>query len=174
VLHARPASVTGTNLPLTLSTSRVRLSAMLKKYQVLLLVPLALLGPALLYRLDPPLGPPVQPANASSGNDHSNSLDTFSEADFSRHVEQLKKKLPSSNFTVIVQRPFVVIGDESPADVKEHSEQTVRISLRRTRKTSSTSGCSKMALPMKRTRWRCLAKSRPRRTAITPAGTKRW
>ena len=99
---------------------------MLKKYQVLLLVPLALLGPALLYRLDPPLRPAVQPANASSGNDHSNSLDTFSEADFARHVEQLKKKLPSSNFTVIIQRPFIVIGDESPADVKEHSERTVK------------------------------------------------
>lgn len=48
------------------------------------------------------------------------------EADYSRHVEQLKKKLPSADFTIVVQPPFVVIGDE-PADVvKEHSERTVK------------------------------------------------
>jgi hypothetical protein len=50
----------------------------------------------------------------------------FTDADFARHVEQLKKKLPSNEFSVIIQRPFVVIGDEPPASVKEHSEQTVK------------------------------------------------
>src|SRR6185503_10377156 len=49
-----------------------------------------------------------------------------SDADFTAHVEQLKKKLPSADFTVIIQRPFVVIGDESPETVKEHSERTVK------------------------------------------------
>ena len=49
-----------------------------------------------------------------------------SDADFTAHVEQLKKKLPSADFTVIIQRPFVVIGDESPDAVKEHSERTVK------------------------------------------------
>lgn len=48
------------------------------------------------------------------------------EADYSRHVEQLKKRLPSTDFTIIVQPPFVVIGDESPEAVKEHSERTVK------------------------------------------------
>ena len=47
-------------------------------------------------------------------------------ADFTAHVEQLKKKLPSADFTIIIQRPFVVIGDESPDAVKEHSERTVK------------------------------------------------
>src|SRR5687768_3035997 len=47
--------------------------------------------------------------------------DSFTDADFATHVEQLKKKLPSEDFTIVVQKPFVVIGDE-PADVvKEHS-----------------------------------------------------
>jgi len=48
------------------------------------------------------------------------------DADFTAHVEQLKKKLPSADFTIIIQRPFVVIGDESPDAVKEHSERTVK------------------------------------------------
>jgi hypothetical protein len=99
---------------------------MLTKHQVLLVMPLALLGPALLYCLDPPPSKVVQPFNATGREVSPTSLKTFTEADFARHVEQLKKKLPSNNFTVIVQRPFVVIGDESPADVKEHSEQTVK------------------------------------------------
>jgi hypothetical protein len=50
----------------------------------------------------------------------------FTEADFVAHVEQLKKKLPSADFTVIIQPPFVVIGDESADEVKEHSERTVK------------------------------------------------
>ena len=99
---------------------------MLKKYQVLLVVPLALLSPALLYRLDPPLSSIVHHSNAAARETSPISPETFTEADFARHVEQLKKKLPSPSFTVIIQRPFVVIGDESPADVKQHSEQTVK------------------------------------------------
>ncbi len=51
---------------------------------------------------------------------------TLTDSDFDRHVEQLKKKLPSNDFTIIVQPPFVVIGDESADAVKEHSERTVK------------------------------------------------
>lgn len=50
----------------------------------------------------------------------------FTEADFAQHLEQLKKRLPSNDFTIIVQSPFVVIGDESPEMVREHSERTVK------------------------------------------------
>src|ERR1044072_6881666 len=46
--------------------------------------------------------------------------------DFAAHVEQIKKKVPSSDFSIIIQRPFVVIGDESPDVVKEHSGRTVK------------------------------------------------
>jgi hypothetical protein len=100
--------------------------SMLKKYQILLVVPFALLGPALLYRLDPPPSRIVQPSNETVREVSPTSLKTFTDADFARHVEQLKKKLPSMGFTVIIQRPFVVIGDESPAAVKEHSDGTVK------------------------------------------------
>ena len=51
---------------------------------------------------------------------------SFTEADFARHVEQLKKKLPSADFSIVVQRPFVVIGDEPPDVVRGHSQQTVK------------------------------------------------
>ena len=46
--------------------------------------------------------------------------------DFDEHVRQLKKKLPHDGFTVIVQKPFVVIGDEPPATVQGRSERTVK------------------------------------------------
>ena len=49
-----------------------------------------------------------------------------SDAYFAAHVEKLKKKLPSADFTIIVQKPFVVIGDEPADDVKEHSIRTVK------------------------------------------------
>jgi hypothetical protein len=45
---------------------------------------------------------------------------------FAAHVEQLKKKLPSTDFTIVVQKPFVIIGDEPADDVKEHSIRTVK------------------------------------------------
>ena len=50
----------------------------------------------------------------------------FTDADFAAHVEQLKKKLPANDFTVIIQPPFVVIGDEPADAVREHSERTVK------------------------------------------------
>jgi hypothetical protein len=51
---------------------------------------------------------------------------SFTDADFARHIEQLKRKIPSTNFTIIVQRPFVVIGDEDASTVQQHAEQTVK------------------------------------------------
>ncbi len=50
----------------------------------------------------------------------------LAEADYSRHVEQLKKKLPSAEFTIVIQPPFVVVGDESADMVKERSGRTVK------------------------------------------------
>lgn len=103
---------------------------MLRKHQVLLLTPMALLAPVLFYCLNPPLRQPDPPPPESAAKPFPStpplSPESFSDADFARHVERLKKKLPSVDFTVIIQRPFVVIGDESAADVTEHSERTVK------------------------------------------------
>jgi len=46
--------------------------------------------------------------------------------DFDTHVAQLKKRLPSNDFSIVVQRPFVVIGDEPEKVVKERAEGTVK------------------------------------------------
>lgn len=46
--------------------------------------------------------------------------------DYQKHVESLKKKLPSKDFKIVIQKPFVVIGDESEEMVKRRSENTVK------------------------------------------------
>jgi hypothetical protein len=45
----------------------------------------------------------------------------LTDADFARHVERLKKKVPGGGFTIVVQPPFVVIGDGTPAAVKSQA-----------------------------------------------------
>lgn len=47
-------------------------------------------------------------------------------ADFAQHVMKLKRRLPHDKFTVIIQRPFVVIGDETPEKVRSRTEHTVK------------------------------------------------
>ena len=46
--------------------------------------------------------------------------------DFEDHVARLKKKLPSKEFSVVIQEPFVVVGDEGEAAVKQRAENTVK------------------------------------------------
>jgi hypothetical protein len=50
----------------------------------------------------------------------------FTNADYAQHVRALKEKLPHPAFTIVVEPPFVVIGDESPGRVMERSRRTVR------------------------------------------------
>jgi hypothetical protein len=110
---------------------------MIKKHQILLLVPLALLVLVLLHRLNPfpnrikhRLRATVVPASASVVEASPSSVPaqpaSFTDADFARHVEQLKTKLPSDEFSIVIQRPFVVIGDEPAQTVREHSVNTVK------------------------------------------------
>ena len=47
-------------------------------------------------------------------------------ADFAQHVMQLKQRIPHDDFTVIIQKPFVVIGDEKPEKVRERATRTVK------------------------------------------------
>jgi hypothetical protein len=72
---------------------------------------------------------------------------SFTEADFSHHVEQLrariKKMLPRGGtprapgsltppeFSIVVQRPFVVIGDEPKQAVQQHADGTVKWAVER-------------------------------------------
>jgi len=47
-------------------------------------------------------------------------------ADFQHHVAALKKKVPKEGFTILIQKPFVVVGDESPAMVRRRAARTVK------------------------------------------------
>ncbi len=50
----------------------------------------------------------------------------FTTADFAKHVAQLKKRLPSNEFSIVVQAPFVVVGDEPQREVQKRAEGTVK------------------------------------------------
>ncbi len=49
----------------------------------------------------------------------------FTKAQYKKHVKKLKQKVPDG-FTVLLQEPFVVIGDEHPATVKKRATSTVK------------------------------------------------
>jgi len=53
-----------------------------------------------------------------------------SPADFAQHVMKLKRGLPPG-FTIVVEPPFVVLGDEAPAMVRKRAASTVRWAVER-------------------------------------------
>ena len=53
-------------------------------------------------------------------------LGSFTKAEFEVHIAQLKKRLPSKDFTIVVQPPFVVVGDEPAEVVKERADGTIK------------------------------------------------
>ena len=55
----------------------------------------------------------------------------LTDADFAQHIMALKDRLPGKGFTVLVQRPFVVVGDEPPPVVRRRAEQTVEWAVTR-------------------------------------------
>ncbi|MBI1337506.1 MAG: DUF1570 domain-containing protein [Phycisphaera sp.] len=50
----------------------------------------------------------------------------FTDADFAEHVRALKARLPGEGFTIVIEKPFVVVGDESPERVSQRAASTVR------------------------------------------------
>jgi len=62
-------------------------------------------------------------AASARSNEAANSH--FTDADYAQHILSLKQILPDG-FSVFVERPFVVVGDGRPEEVKSISEGTVR------------------------------------------------
>jgi hypothetical protein len=62
-------------------------------------------------------GTPIAPAAQSAGS--------FTPARYAQHVLALKPKL-RPEMSVVIEPPFVVVGDEAPARVRERAETTVR------------------------------------------------
>jgi hypothetical protein len=52
----------------------------------------------------------------------------FTDRDYEQHIKKLKEKVPPG-FTIILQKPFVVIGDEKPEMVKLRAEKTIKWSV---------------------------------------------
>ncbi|MGA2035143.1 MAG: C39 family peptidase [Thermoguttaceae bacterium] len=55
---------------------------------------------------------------------------SFSAADFAQHLMRLKRKVPAQGFTILLAPPFVVIGDESPDEVRRQTEGTIKWTTR--------------------------------------------
>ncbi len=50
----------------------------------------------------------------------------FTNADYAAHVRQLKEKLPEDGFSIVVQKPFVVVGDLSQQQLESWANGTVK------------------------------------------------
>jgi hypothetical protein len=79
---------------------------------------------------------PVNPSNEGDKNANDETATPvanasgFTDADFNRHVSQLnariKQKLSVGEFAIVIQKPFVVIGDEPQRTVQQHADTTVK------------------------------------------------
>jgi hypothetical protein len=67
-----------------------------------------------------------QRSTVPTGTGYSGTLAVTDESDLQRHAEQLKIKLKDRSFTVLIERPFVVVGDEPEAVVKQRTKDTVK------------------------------------------------
>jgi hypothetical protein len=56
---------------------------------------------------------------------------TPTDADYAQHVRALKAKLPGEGFSIVVQKPFVVVGDESAQMVRSRAAGTVQWAVER-------------------------------------------
>ena len=55
----------------------------------------------------------------------------FTDEDYRRHIDSLKKKIPNEEFTILIQKPFVVIGDETPNKVRQRATNTIQWAVKK-------------------------------------------
>lgn len=58
----------------------------------------------------------------------------FTDADYAQHIHGLKKRLPGEDFHVVLEKPFVVVGNDSGETVQQHSTHTVQWAVNRLKK----------------------------------------
>lgn len=56
---------------------------------------------------------------------------TLTDADYAKHVRELRKRLPARGFAIVIEKPFVAIGDDTTATVRRYSQATVRWAVTR-------------------------------------------
>jgi len=77
--------------------------------------------------------PPASSTSATAspaGQSPRSATTPITDADFARHVAglkaRIKTKLGSDEFSIVIQKPFVVVGDEPEAAVRERSTGTIK------------------------------------------------
>ncbi len=73
---------------------------------------------------------PLVPSRLVEGS----SSKRMTDADYAQHVMRLKEKLGQRVFTILIEKPFVVLGDEDEATVKRRSEETIAWAIERLKK----------------------------------------
>lgn len=77
---------------------------------------------------------PIQLVAQSNSGLRTGDQERFTDEDYRQHIDELKKKLPSRDFHIVLQKPFVVVGDESLEMVKWRTEKTVKWAVERIKK----------------------------------------
>lgn len=50
----------------------------------------------------------------------------FTAADYAQHIRELRQRLPHDGFSIVIQKPFVVVGDEPLETVRRRADDTVK------------------------------------------------
>ncbi len=58
----------------------------------------------------------------------------YTDADYAQHIMELRERLPHKGFSVVIQKPFVVVGDEPLKVVQRRSQDTVKWAVDRLKK----------------------------------------
>jgi len=53
-------------------------------------------------------------------------VNEYTDADFAQHILGLRERLPHAGFSFVIQKPFVVVGDEPLNTVQRRADQTVK------------------------------------------------
>ena len=90
----------------------------------------------------PMLGPTFAPAQSpaitgvaahqrSISDETATNLAPFTDADFEKRVADLKQRYPDPELVFLIEKPFIVVGNEAPETVKKRASNTVKWAVKR-------------------------------------------